>query len=308
LRDERLVKTNAAERREIRNRPDLHIEALGSGSDYSPFLQHLGIASLDFGYGGEGNGGSYHSVYDSFDHFTRFIDPNFDYGIALAQTSGRAVLRMANAEVLPFEFNDFAETIVKYGESVSKLADDMREETREMNRLIHEKTLQAAADPEQPFVEPEPKSEAPYLNFAPLQNAVAKLQESARKYDAARKELEAEGKSLASSGVQKALGEVLMKTERALTHEEGLPRRPWYQHTIYAPGFYTGYGVKTLPGIREAIEERKWTEATEQVDIVARAIEKFAGEINRAAELLQGRGQTIAQRQARLGRSGWERN
>ena len=296
LRDERLVRTNAAGRREIRARADLRLEALGSGSDYTPFLQHLGIASLDLGYGGEGGGGSYHSIYDSFDHFTRFVDPNFDYGLTLAQTSGRAVLRMADADVLPFEFNDFSDTVSKYVNEVSKLADDLREETSETNRLIREKVLLAAADPEQPFVQPEPKSEVPFLNFAPLQNALVKLQDSARKFETARKDTDTDAHQLSRETCD-ALDAVLMKMEQSMTHSEGLPRRPWYQHMIYAPGFYTGYGVKTLPGVREAIEERKWTEASEQIDVAAKTIEKVAGEISRAAELLRGGGQTITQRQ-----------
>ncbi len=265
-------------KKEARERTDLRISALGSGSDYTPFLQHLGIASLNLGYGGEDGGGSYHSVYDSFDHYTRFGDPNFDYGIALAQTAGRMTLRLANADVLPFEFTNFAETIGVYVKEITTLADTMREETKQMNQMISDGTLKAAQDPKEIFVMPKPKADVPFLNFAPLENALAKLQESAKSYQKAMK-----NKSATS---QKSLDEILMKTERALTNNKGLPRRDWFKHQIYAPGFYTGYGVKTLPAVREAIEQRDWKEASEQIEIVSKIIENFAAEIDRATKLL----------------------
>ena len=284
LRAYRLVKGAVEEKREARERRDLRIGALGSGSDYSAFLDHLGVAALNIGYGGEDEGGSYHSIYDSFDHYCRFGDPNFDYGITLVQTTGRVILRLANAEVLPFEFTNLADTIEKYVKEVKKLADDLREETRERDRLIREKTWDAVFDPMQPYVRPQPKDPVPYLNFAPLDNALARLQESAAACQGAMKELTA-GKRALSTDTQEALDAALMKTERAMTSDRGLPRRPWYKHQIYAPGFYTGYGVKTLPGVREAIEERHWPEATEQIEIVARTLEQVAEAIDRAAAL-----------------------
>jgi N-acetylated-alpha-linked acidic dipeptidase len=284
LRALRIVNSTGEALEEVRNRKDLRLAALGSGSDYTPFLQHLGIASLNLGYGGENDGGSYHSVYDSFDHYTRFGDPNFDYGIALAQTAGRVVLRLAQAEVLPFEFNNFAETVGKYAGEVVKLADDMRKETEERNRRIRERTFEAVADPAKTFVVPQPQEPVPYLNFAPLQNAVAKLQESARGYERARSGPQTNGK-VSSAQASKSLNNALMQMERHLTRNEGLPRRPWFVHQIYAPGFYTGYGVKTLPGVREAIEQRNWKEASEQIEVVANIIAGFAGEIDRATAI-----------------------
>jgi len=160
----------------------------------------------------------------------------------------------------------------------------LREETKETNRLLREKVFEAAADPKQTYVAPEPKADVPYLNFAPLQNALAKLQESVRKFETARKQTQ--DKPPASAEARQALDSALMKMEQTLTRPEGLPRRPWYQHMIYAPGFYTGYGVKTLPGVREAIEQRNWTEAAAQIEIAAQTIEKFAAGIDRARELL----------------------
>lgn len=285
LRALRVVNGSGEDRKEARERKDLRIAALGSGSDYTPFLQHLGIASLNLGYGGESGGGSYHSIYDSFDHYTRFGDPKFDYGIALAQTAGRAVLRFANAEILPFTFYSLAETVSRYAEEVTKLADDLRDETEEKNRRIREKTLEIVADPTKTYVVPALQEEVPYLNFAPLQNAVTQLQHSSRAHERAMNDFKAVNKPM-SKATQESLNSILMKMERSLTRREGLPRRPWFTHQIYAPGFYTGYGVKTLPAVREAIEQRDWKEASEQIEIVAKVITGFAGEIDRATAIV----------------------
>jgi len=288
LRAWKIVKGTPEEQREVEEREDLRIEALGSGSDYTPFLQHLGIASLNLGFEGEESYiGVYHSIYDSFDHFTRFVDPNFEYGIALMQTTGRAVLRSANADVLPFEFQGFAGAVDKYLNEVTRLLDGMRDETRRRNRLIADKLLERVSDPLQPFVTPEPKEPVPYLNFAPLQNALARLQESARHYQAARTSSAPDGRLLPREA-QNELDQILMQAERTLTRSEGLPRRNWYRHQIYAPGFYTGYGVKTLPGVREAIEQRDWKEASEQVEITAAVLQRFTAEIERATKVLNG--------------------
>ena len=280
-----LTKGSPEDRKEARERADLRIHALGSGSDYTPFLQHGGIASLNLGFEGESEyAGVYHSIYDSFDHFTRFVDPGFDYEIALVQTAGRLILRSANADVLPFEFANFADSLEKYLKEIIKLADDMREETKQKNRLIADKTLEAVADPMKTFVAPAPREPVPYLNFTPIQNALARLQESARAFDMVRKEI-ASGQIVLSLDEQKSLDEILLKSERTLTRREGLPRRPWFEHQIYAPGFYTGYGVKTMPGVREAIEQRNWKEAEEQVPLVAKVIEQFAEQVQRAGNV-----------------------
>jgi N-acetylated-alpha-linked acidic dipeptidase len=261
------------------------LEPLGSGSDYTPFLQHLGIASLNIGFGGEGQYGQYHSIYDSFDHYVRFMDPDFAYGIALAKTAGRIVLRLADADVLPFELTRPAATIGGYVDEVVKLADDLRKETEERNARLDAKVYEAVADPTETWVAPKRLDPVPYLNFAPLQNAVATLKRSAAAWEVAQG-----AASTLSADDRKRLDGILMGLERALTRQEGLPRRPWYTHHIYAPGFYTGYGVKTLPGVREAIEERQWKEAEEQIGIAAGVIESFAKEIDRATAVLTGAG------------------
>jgi N-acetylated-alpha-linked acidic dipeptidase len=287
LRQQMTFKANPAERREIAARPDLRIQPPGAGSDYAAGLNHLGIPIVTLEYIGEVGNGAYHSIEDSFANYSRFGDPGFKYTLLLSQTSGRAVLRFANAEVLPFEFNDFADTMEKYAGEVSKLLEDTREETKEMNQLIRSKTLWAVADPRQPFVEPSLKPEVPYLNFAPLQNSLAKLKESCRKFEAARNAAET-NPPVAPSITDQALDEILIKMEQTLTTPEGLPRRPWYKHTIYAPGFYTGYSAKTLPGVREAIEQGDWREAAQQIEVVARTLEAFASELERARMLVSG--------------------
>jgi N-acetylated-alpha-linked acidic dipeptidase len=253
--------------KEARDRALIRIDALGSGSDFTPFLQHAGIASLDVGYGGEGEYGVYHSMYDSFDHFTRFCDPKFDYELVQAKTTGRMMLRLGNSDFLPFEASTFAATLARYATEIESLASGMRAETEEKNREIHDRSLELAADPTKPFVMPKEQDPVPFLALAPLQNAVARLQNAARAFDAAPSHDDA----------------TVMKLEQALTREQGLPLRPWYKHHVYAPGYYTGYGVKTLPGVREAIEQRKWKDANDQVVIVANVLEGYAKLLEDAA-------------------------
>jgi N-acetylated-alpha-linked acidic dipeptidase len=252
------------ERREIRERSLLRLYALGSGSDYTPFLQHAGIAALNVGYDGESEYGVYHSAYDSFDHYMRFGDPTFDYGATQAKTTGRMMLRLANADTLPFETSTLASTVARYLGDVETLVTDAREEAEEQNAQIRERAAELASDPTKPFTAPKAAGDVPHLELAPLQNAVARLQKNARAYDA---------KTSRSDST-------LMRLERALTRNEGLPVRPWYRHHVYAPGFYTGYGVKTLPGVREAIEQKKWKDANEQIVILA-------GVLNRYADMLE---------------------
>jgi N-acetylated-alpha-linked acidic dipeptidase len=279
-----IVQGKPEERKEARERADLRLDALGSGSDYTPFLQHLGVASLNLSFGGEDGWGTYHSIYDSFDYYTRFGDPDFAYGVTLARLTGRLVLRLADAEVLPFEFTAVADSVDRYVEEVAKLADDLRDETEEENRRIHERTLEAVADPRLPFVAASPRPAVPFVNLAPLRNASARLDRAARALEEARRARRAAGTPL-SPERQAELDRALMNTERLLTRPEGLPRRPWYKHQVYAPGFYTGYGVKTLPGVREALEQRQWDEAGEQVEEAARALDRLAAELDRAVAL-----------------------
>jgi N-acetylated-alpha-linked acidic dipeptidase len=279
-----IVNGSPEERTAARERADLRLGALGSGSDFTPFLQHLGIASLNMGYGGEEDYGQYHSIYDSFDHFQRFGDPGFVYGATLVRTSARLVTRAADADVLPFAFAGMSEAVGRYVREVGTLLDETRAAAAETDRRLDEGSLVAAADPTRTFVPPPREAAVPYLNLAPLQNAAARLDSSARAFDAAYR-----ARAVALDGTARAaLDRVLMDCERALTRREGLPRRPWFQHFVYAPGYYTGYGVKTLPAVREAIEEKDWKEAEEQAVVTAAVLDACAARIDEGTRLLGG--------------------
>jgi N-acetylated-alpha-linked acidic dipeptidase len=267
------------DRNEARSRPELRIDALGSGSDYTAFLDHLGVASLNLGYGGEDGGGIYHSIYDDFYWYTNFADTDFAYGRALAQTVGTAVIRLADTDVLPFDFTNFAETVKRYVDELKKLQKGLQDEITERNKQIAEGVFTAIADPKEPYVPPSMEDVPPYLSFAPLENAVESLTQSAERYDrVAKKTLQM--KAPLPAGTLKGVNAKLIQAERTLISPDGLPGRPWFKHLIYAPGFYTGYGVKTLPGVREAIEQEKWNEAESEVVRVARVLQQQASLIN----------------------------
>jgi N-acetylated-alpha-linked acidic dipeptidase len=243
------------DKKRLRERRDVRIGALGSGSDYTPFLQHLGIASLNTGMGGEGGGGVYHSIYDSFYWYTKFSDATFEYGRGLSQFNGTVVMRLAGSDVLPFEFANLSDTVSLYVEEIDKLAKN-------------------SGSPGE-------------INLTPLTSAAKSLSESARRYE------EALGKAAAKGFRQvkepKSLNELLYQSERRLTNAEGLPRRPWFRHQLYAPGFYTGYGVKTIPGVREAIEEKKWNEIEAQMKNAAAALQALTSQIDSATRMLEGK-------------------
>jgi N-acetylated-alpha-linked acidic dipeptidase len=257
------------------------IGALGAGSDYSAFLQHMGIASMNLGFGGEDNGGDYHSIYDSYDHYTKFGDPGFKYGVALSKTTGRVMLRLANADVLPFDFNSFYKTINDYATEVKTLLDNERSETDLENKMLKENDYNLANDPTKTYLPPPTKDAVPYLNFSELDNSLVQLKTLAEDYQ-----------KVYNAGIQlpvekqNQLNQILFNAERSLISEKGLPRRPWYKHEIYAPGYYTGYGVKTLPAIREAIEQRNWREAQEGINTVSQTIQMYNTQVKQAVNLL----------------------
>jgi N-acetylated-alpha-linked acidic dipeptidase len=277
------------EKREARTRPDLRIGALGSGSDYTAFADHLGVASLNVDYGGEDQGrGIYHSIYDDFYWFTHFADVDFVYGRALAQTAGTMVLRFADADVLPYDFTDFADTIHKYNDDLKMLLKNRQDEVRERNQNLDEGVFVAVSDPRRPLLPPAKEEVPPFINFAPLDNAQAAVDRSAEHYARAIKAFMAANPAPAPS--LRALNDKLIQTERRLTNSGGLPRRPWYQHLIYAPGFYTGYGAKTLPGVREGIEEKRYQEAEKEITRVGQALEDYASAVEAAAAELEKAG------------------
>lgn len=261
---------NTSTKEDKMNETSLKLGAMGSGSDYSAFIQHAGIPALNLGFGGEGNGGEYHSIYDTYHHFTTFKDPGLKYEVTLAQTAGRAVLRLANADVLPFDFSHLYKTINGYADELEKLLNDSRKSTQLENELIAANAYQLAQDPAKNLMVPKAKSEVPFLDFSPLQNALANLKRDADSLQIAYQ------KNISDKKANPSFNQSLYRAEQQLLNKEGLPRRDWYKHTIYAPGFYTGYGVKTMPGIREAIEQRNWQEAQQQININAEVIDRLA--------------------------------
>ena len=277
-----MVNGDKATRTRLAGNKNIKLSALGAGSDWSGFLQFLGIASLNLGFGGEGSGGEYHSVYDSYDHFTRFKDPGFQYGIALSKTAGRTMMRLANADVLPIDFNSFYKTVNDYVGELKTLLDNTRAETEQENKMINDKLFDMAKDPKKGFQSPKPKDAVPYLNFSELENKMAELKTNAEEFQ----KLYANGTQLPAAK-QKELNQILLQVERALINDKGLPRRSWYKHQVYAPGFYTGYGVKTLPGIREGIEERNWKEAQDNISVVAKTIEVYTNEVKQATSIVK---------------------
>lgn len=275
--------SGSAAKKSILDKKTMALGALGSGSDFSPFFQHLAVPSLNIGFGGEDNGGEYHSIYDSYDHYVKFKDPGFEYGVVLAKVGGRITMRFANAEMLPFDFKTFYATVNGYMGEVLKLLDEMRESTDIENRMIKENRYVYAMNPKIKYVPATTKEPVPYLDFSELQNAMRALEKSSSAFSDLIVANPRPNTNIAQ------LNKILYQAEQKLMEETGLPRRPWYKHTIYAPGYYTGYGVKTLPGIREAIEQRNYKEAQEQIAIAAAAISRYTKEVDAANKILMMR-------------------
>lgn len=264
---------------------DLPIEALGSGSDYSAFLQNLGLATLNLGYGGEGDsGGVYHSAYDTYEHHSRFVDPGHVYAGVLAKTAGRMVMRLADADAPVQRYGDVADTVGGYLEEVKRLADSRRDEAQARARLLAAGAYKLADDPTISRGDPSPLPASPRLDFGKLDAAVARLRTSATAFD---QTLAAKGAGLSKAQKTK-LDATLLPLEQRLLRDEGLPFRPWYKNMLYAPGRFTGYGAKTLPGVREAVEERRFDDAARYIGLTAEAIGDYAAGLDAATAVLNG--------------------
>ena len=273
--------------RHAAERADVPIGAMGSGSDYTPFIQHLGITSLEVAYSGEEDQeGVYHSLYDSYDHYARFGDPGFAYGVLEAQTMGRAVLRMAAVDVLPLQFEGFATTVDDFVQDIHKLVEDRRKHAQELARLTDQNAFTLASDPTRPVLAPEREPEVPYFDFAPLDNVVERLKKSAAAYDKAYQHV-VQDNVILSATTRSSLNHLLQGMEQSLTSERGLPGRSWFRHLIYAPGLLTGYGVKTLPGVREAIEQRHWEDADDYARRTAAVLGVYCDRLDQATALLR---------------------
>jgi N-acetylated-alpha-linked acidic dipeptidase len=278
-----LLHGTPAQHAEARAGGNLSIGALGSGSDFSPFIDHIGVATINFGFTGEDPSGNYHSIYDDFYWYSHFSDYDFVYGRALAQVAGLTVLRMADADIMPYDFEGLSHTVAQYIDEVKALLESRRKQAEEIRQNLNDGVYQAANDPRNPTVAPPAEEIPPYLNFAPLDNAANALSQAAAHYSKAL--AGAQGKPLPQDRVN-TLNQNLALAERKLISGQGLPRRPWMQHVLYAPGWYTGYSVKTLPGVREAIEQGRYPEADEQIAQAARALQDEASWIEQLAKEL----------------------
>ncbi len=285
LRSSRIVHGNSEQRKRLLNRPDLFLSALGSGSDYTVFLQHLGIPTFNVSFGGEGIGGEYHTCFDTFDHYTRFIDPNFDYGLALTQLCGRLTLRLLDAELLPFEFGAASETFARYAGELEELLESTRTAVDHHNLLVAEGHWKLASDPTLRFVNPGRKERVPHVSLAPLLNALDRLERTSEDYANAVSAFYEHPDAVSREELRR-VNKRLFRAEQRLLLPDGLPRRPWFRHQVYAPGFYTGYGVKTFPGVREAIEEGEWDTVDDQIGRAADAVEAYRKEVVEATLLL----------------------
>jgi N-acetylated-alpha-linked acidic dipeptidase len=278
--------TSADARRELLERHDMRLEMLGGGSDHAPFINFAGIASLGIGFSGEDHGGIYHSIYDDFYWYTHFSDYDFVYGRALAQTGGTTLMRMADADLLPFQFPDFADDVKMYVREVEKFAAQQRDEIQDRNQKIAEGLYEATSDPREPLLTPKKEEIPPHLNFAPLDNSVEDLARSAAGYQKALDRANAGGGSALASSALAEVNALLIQSERKLTTPEGLPGRFWYKHELYAPGTYTGYAAKAIPAVRENLEQKKWKEAEQSAARVAQVLENESTLINSATAKL----------------------
>jgi N-acetylated-alpha-linked acidic dipeptidase len=262
----------------------LPLGPLGSGSDYSSFAQHLGIPSLNLGFGGEDqSGGSYHSVYDSYYHVMHFDDPGLAYGAALSKVVGRLVLRSADAPRAPAHYSDLASDVSEYIDQIQKLAAGQREKDRTLVDLRREGDFKLSSSPTDPTTAPPDEGITPLIDMLALQNASDHLTRAAAAADGM---LAHEDKL--PPATQARINGALMTIDQLLLDPQGLPGRGWYKNLISAPGMLTGYGAKTLPGVREAIEQRRWDDARTYVGRTAAVIEAYANRLDQAVAMAGG--------------------
>ena len=278
---------DSEEKGKLRKRKDLVLGDLGDGSDFTAFQDFAGISSLNVGYGGEDEGTQYHSIYDDFYWYTHFADRDFAYERAMAQTAGSIVLRIADADLLPFDYAPQADAIAKYEFELEKLLKDKQEEITERNLEIQEGAFTATADPHKTFVPPPAESVPPYMNFAPMKNSIEALKKSAERYSKALAKFRNATDATVSASSFETVNADLLGISRLFLNEKGLPERPWFKNQIYAPGAYTGYGAKPVAAVREYMDEKKWKEADAQIPMVADVIDRVSAGIDKAAADLE---------------------
>ena len=278
---------DAQERGDLRKRGSLLVKALGDGSDYTPFQDFAGISTLSLEFGGEDDGNQYHSIYDDFSWYTKFVDTDFVYGRALAQTAGTAVMRLADADLIPYDYAPQAEAIGKYETELEKLLKDKQDEFTERNLELKEGVFRATADPRKPSVPPPSETVPPYLNFAPMKNAIEHLKKSSERYSKALAGWQAKGSPALPEESINRINNDLLGISRLFLSPKGLPQRPWFKNQIYVPGAYTGYGAKPIAAVREYMDEKKWAEAEAQIPQVSEVIENVGKGIDKAAADLE---------------------
>ena len=264
-------------------RQDLRMYAMGAGSDYTAFLHHAGVPALNMAFGGESGGGSYHSLYDTYEHYKRFSDGKFIYGTTLSKVNGRLVLRLSEADILPFRFVNMVDNIGKFVEQNKKLSEDIRKSTKSLNDLLDNNDFAISSNPKKTYLPPKRLLQVPEFDFKPLDAALARLSTSAWKYEEALLKFQ---KGSLTTERKSEINALLRSVDQAFIYSKGLPRRDWFKNMMYAPGYYTGYGVKTLPGIREGLEERKWNEVRVYIKEVSKALDRASENINSASRIL----------------------
>ena len=265
----------------------MKLYALGDGSDFTAFQDFVGISTLSIEFGGEDDGDQYHSIYDDFYWYTHFADTDFAYGRAEAQTVGTMIMRLADADLIPMNYSPQAEAIGKYEEDLEKLLKGKQDEFKERNLKLQEGVFAATADPRKTSVPPPPEVVPPYMNFAPMKNAIDLLKNNSERYSKILSDWRSKGSPAISAEALRAVNADVTKISRSFLNEKGLPGRPWFKNQVYAPGAYTGYGAKPIAAVREYMDEKKWTEADRQVPQVAEIITRVAAGINQAADDLE---------------------
>ena len=264
-------------------RQDLRMYAMGAGSDYTAFLHHAGVPALNMAFGGESGGGAYHSLYDTYEHYKRFSDGKFIYGTTLSKVNGRLVLRLSEADILPFRFVNMVDNIGKFVEQNKKLSEDIRKSTKSLNDLLDNNDFAISSNPKKTYLPPKRLRQVPEFDFKPLDAALVRLSTSAWKYEEALLKFQ---KGSLTTERKSEINALLRSVDQAFIYSKGLPRRDWFKNMMYAPGYYTGYGVKTLPGIREGLEERKWNEVRVYIKEVSKALDRASENINSASRIL----------------------
>jgi N-acetylated-alpha-linked acidic dipeptidase len=278
---------NAEERGEVRKRSTLEVTALGDGSDFTAFQDFAGISTLSVEFGGEADGDQYHSIYDDFYWYTHFVDTDFAYGRALSQTAGTAIMRLADADLIPVDYSPQADAIAKYVADLEKLLKEKQDEFKERNLELQEGVFQAMRDPRRPTEPPIAETIPPFINFAPLKNAIGRLKKSADRYAQALAAFDAKGSPALAPQSLSLINADLLRVSRLFLSAQGLPERPWFKNQIYAPGAYTGYGAKPIAAVREYMDEKRWRDAEGQVPQVAQVVENAAAGIDKASADLE---------------------